>query len=53
MTGPVRSIGSSGLGSRVRRMMVRGSLISIALMVRTAGVNSAGLFGTVGTRAKV
>ena len=32
---------------------VRGSLISIALIVRTWGVNSAGLFGTVGTRAKV
>lgn len=53
MTGEAMSNRISGFGSRVRIRMVSRSTTSIALMVRTAGVYSAGEFGTVGTRAKV
>ena len=53
MTGEVMSKRISGLGSRSRSSTVSASTTSTAVMPRTAEVNSAGLFGTVGTRAKV
>ena len=53
MTGEAMSQRINGFGSRVRSRIVSGSTTSTAEMLRTAEVNSAGLFGTVGTRAKV